>query len=496
MTKQGVNVSFADNGLGQVVPGQGPTFIVLGCASTGAANTPFTSTNPNDFPTNFGIGEGPELAAFITNLTGAAVTFSKTTTITNGSNTAVRPGSTNTSTSTVTISGNPLDAGLKQMTVLSGGTIGTGPVQVAFSIDGGASTLVTVNLGTNNTTNALVSTTGETVNFGAGALVTGDTFTWVSTAPLWNDAGVQSALDSTRGVTGVTFQNVFVAGVAGGSDATAFDGYMTTRQSRDKRFGRLLCGTRDAVWGGASTETEAAWMASIEADFANVSSLTVGACAGHYRQLSPITKAQMRRNLLWSAAARNAGVDIQIDLGEVDLGGLPNLILPAQPDSFAGGTFFYHDEAINPGLDAARFLSAWRITGLPGLYIVNPNLLAPPGSDFNWLQHGQVADAAATLLYAYYVKLLSKGVRVSAKTGFILPQDASRIEGGGNALLKSFLTDPGRVSSAVNVVSRTDNILSTATLTVTCEIVPLGYLKAINLTIAFLNPALIVQQAA
>jgi hypothetical protein len=509
MSKQGVNITIQDGGLGQSVPGQGPTFIVIGCSSAGTAYQPYTSTNPNAFPTQFGYGEAPDLAAYITAETGNPVTMVKTATVTSGSwsnSGTCYTGSTNTSTSVVTLTNtgtnSPWDSAYLVISVLAGGTIATNGIQLGISVDGGASTYATVNLGTNTTSSAILTVWGTTIVFAAGTLVTGDSFWAVATPPLWNDSGVQSALTATLSVNGVTFQNVFIAGQASASDVTAFDGYMTTRQT-NKRFNRMLTGCRDALWGGASTETEATWMTSIETAFSTTTSLTVGVCAGHYRQISPITSAQMRRNLLWSAAARNAGVGIAVDLGEVDLGGLPNLVLPPQNDSFGSGgagQFFYHDEALTPGLDAARFTSAWKIAGEAGLFIMNPNLMAPPGSDFNWLQHGQVIDAMAVIMYGYFVKQLSRGVRVNAKTGFILPQDADRFQKQCNSLFVQNgtpgLKTAGDVSAAACVVATNDNILSTATLTVTGEIVPLGYLKAINITLLFLNPAVVAVSLA
>jgi Protein of unknown function (DUF2586) len=506
--KQGVNINILDNQLGQSVPGQGPTNIVIGYGSAGPNYVPFTSTNPGAFVTQNGYGEGPELAAYIANLSGNPVCLVTVPAGSVGAVTGVKTGAGNTSTSAVTLTGTPFDSGYGVVTVQVGGTVGTGPIVLGVSIDGGATTFYTANLGTANQIGAgtnFTTVTGLTLNFGAGTLVAGDAFYWVNTPPLWTDAAVQSALNATLTVTGVIFEDVFVAGgsvaTAGGgaagmasADVTAFDGYLTTFQNTNKRFNRMLTAARDAIWGGASTETEATWMTSIEGVFAASSSLRVGVCAGAYRFISPITQAQMRRNLLWGAAARDAGVAIQVDLGRVSDGALPNLVLPTKADTFGAGTCFYHDESLNPGLDAARFLSAWQIVGLPGVFIMNPNLMAPPGSDFNWLQHGHVIDAMSVICYGYFVKALSSSVRVSAKTGFILPQDALRLQNECNGLLLNQLTNPGAVSSATVTVSQTDNILSTASLTVSGQIVPLGYLKAINVTLSFLNPAFVVVQ--
>jgi hypothetical protein len=519
MTAQGVNITIQDNQLGQAPPGQGQTELVIGCGSSSTYNyTPITSTNPNAFTTGNNYGPGPELAAFIANQTGNPVTLCQVPAAGVGTNTTVYAAVTNNAASTAaaTLSGTPNDDGYFVVTCITDGnagagtTFGTAGIVLGISRDGGATNFATVSLltATAVTTGAFTNITGLSLATLTGKIYTGDKLYWVSTGPTYSDAAVQSALQAAIKIQSQTFQDIFVPGgssAASGAgalgaqsaDVTAFDGYMSTLATTSKRFSRLLCSARDAVWGGASTETELTWIGSLETQFASSSSLRVGVCAGHYRFISQVDQSQLRRNLLWGAGARDSAVLIQVDLGEVDLGGLQNLVLPVKADPFGNGNFFYHDESMNPGLDAARMLAAWQIVGQLGVYIMNPNLMAPVGSDFNWLQHGHVIDVASAEMYTYFTKLLSKSVRVSAKTGFILPQDRNRIQAGANAVLANGLVQPGAVSAAFVVVSPSDNILSTATLTVTLSVVPLGYIKAVNLTIQFLNPAyVVVQQAA
>jgi hypothetical protein len=499
MTTQGVNITVQDNGLGQSPPGQGNTELVVGVSSSGTAYQPVTSTNPADFVAAGGYGPSVRLASFIVKQTGNPVTWVKCDTAAAGTVTTVYSTAGNTSGSAVTVSGTPNDDGYLVITVLVGGTIGTVGCQVGISTDGGATTAYTVNLGTSNTIttgSAFTSYTGLTINFGAGTLVLGDSWYAVMTAPTWAATAIQSAINAAAAIKAITFQDIMVAGVTAEADAVAFDGYMTTLANTAKRWSRLLCSARDAEWGGASAETQSVWMASLEVAWAVFESDRVSVSAGYYRFLDPFNGSQLRSSLLYGAAARDSAVAIQIDLGQVSSGALQNLVLPTAQDPFANGIQFYHDESVNPGLNAARFLAAWQLVGFPGVYIMNPNLMAAPGSDFNWLQHGHVIDAAATIAYVYWTQQLSSAVRVSKKTGFILPQDRSRLQNGCQAQLNNILVSPGAVSDATCVVSATDNILSTATLTVTISVVPLGYIKAVDVTITFLNPALVVVQQA
>ena len=500
MTAQGVNITVQDGGLGQSVPGQGQTEVVIGVSSAGTAFQPVTSSNPTIFPSTFGYGPGPDAAAFITSQTGNPVTFVKVPNASAGVVTSVYAASTNTGSGTFTISGTPYDdyyvvVGYEQAVPGSPVAFGTAGITVTVSLDGGATIYQTSAMQTNTT--LAITNTGLTLNF-SGTPDNGDSSYFVATAPTWSDAAVASAIQAAASIKSNEFEDIIVTGVSGGSDVTAFDGYMTTLANTNKRWSRLLCAARDIVWGGASTETEAQWVTSLANAFASTSSLRVGVTGGHYRSISPLyNSSQLRRPLLWFAAARDSAVAIQVDLGEVDLGSLSNLVLPTSPDKFGNGTFVYHDESQNPGLDAARLMAAWQIVGLPGVFIMNPNLMAPPGSDFNWLQHGHVIDEACSIAYGYFIQRLSSYVRVSAKTGFILPQDQAKLQAGCQNLLNVNLVNVGAVSAATCIVSGTDNILSTATITVTIKIVPLGYIKAVNVTITFVNPAVqVVQNAA
>jgi hypothetical protein len=487
---QGVNFTILDTGLGLAPVGQGNTLAVIGVSSIGTPYQPFSSPQPGPFVTNFGYGPGPELAAKIANDTGNNVIFVKAATVTSGSNspvTATRVGTP--STCVVSLTGTPLDTYYGEVTVQTGGTIGTAGIVLLVSLDATRTTYATVNLLTAST--YAIPNTGLTLNFGAGTLNAGDTFTWVSTEPKWSDATAVSAMQSLVGTNVPSAVDVIVVGDTASGDASAFDSEMNTLFLA-KRFNRLLTNARDAVWGGTSTETETAWMTSIENDFASFSSVNgrthVG--AGHYNFISPISQTQFRRPLLFGAASRDSAVAIQVDLGRVADGAIP-LVLPSLPDGY-----IYHDESVVSGLDAARFMAMWSLAGLPGLYIKNPNSMAAPGSDFKWLQYGHVVDAACVLTYGFFVKQLSNSVRVDSKTGFILSQDKNKLEQACNAVLANGLTNAGAVSSVTATINGATNILSTQELLVTVAIVPLAYLKTINVTITFLNPALVQVQSS
>ncbi len=491
----GVVLHVQDGGLGQSPPAGGNTLVVIGCHSGGtqADYKPYGTTSGAAIVANSGYGSAPELGASIAQV-GNEVIFVGVPAATPGSNTAVNATVPGGGTSAVTLTGTPNDTYYGKVTVVVGGTIGTSGIQLSLSVDAGRTTQQTVNLGTAST--AVFTNTGLTLNFGAGTLKAGDSYSWVSTEPLWSDAAVASAIASLVSIPDV-FKDIYVtggsdastgpgtAGVTNG-DVTALQTAMDTLFTK-RRYGRLIACGRDALYGGNSTETEATWIAALQTQFVNADAPRVAVSGGNYNMTSAITQSQMRRPLAFFAAVRDSSVAIQVDLGRVSDGALSPMVVPVSPDGF-----IYHDESVNPGLDAARLISAWSITSLPGLYILNPNLLAAPGSDFNWLQHGAVIDAACLIAYVFFVKQLSSAVRVSKSTGKILEQDAKNLELRCNAQLDNGLVNANAVTDAVCVVSRADNLLTTPLLHVTISITPLAYLKAIDVVIQFVNPAIVV----
>lgn len=490
-----VNLTIRDFGLGASVPGAGGTMAIIGVCSTGTDYAHISSTQPADFVTSNGYGPGPELAAFIANQTGNDMILIKTPSATPGANTGVTTARVASSTCVVTVTGTPNDSGYWRVDVVTGGTVGTAGMILTVSKDNGRTVFATINLGTAVT--YVIPNSGLTLNFAAGTLDAADRFSWVSTEPLWSSAGVVSAIQSLYGET-TPFLDILIvggstaSGSTGGPGATAgdiatIDTAMTALFNK-KQFHRATVNLRDADYGGSSTESEAQWMTSLEAAVVSTEALRTGATAGHYNCISAISQAQMRRPLLFQAGARDSAVAIQVDLARVANGSLAST--PNSPPLVADG-FIYHDEAANPGLDAARLLTARRFPGTPGWYITNPNTLAAPGSDFSLLQMGHVMDAATNVAWSYFLQKLSDSVRVDSTSGKILEVDAQALELGCNAQLKAVLVDPGAVSSATTVVDRTTNILSTKTLNVTVLVVPLGYLKAINVILSFSNPALL-----
>lgn len=478
MAVKSVNFSILNNGLGAVTPGGGQVMVVVGVSSSGTANQLVESSNPADFVTAFGYGPAVEAAGFIANTSGNPVVLVKAATVAAGTNSAVTH--TGTGSSVITVSGTPYDTYYAVVSVVAGGTVGTNGIQLTVSLDAGRTVWATVNLGTAAT--YVVPNTGLTLNLGSGTMVAGDVYTFVSTEPKWDTASLTSAFGALL-ASSTAFKNLQVVGDVSAAEAATVDAETAVLFNK-KRFARALCNARDAVWGGTSTETSAAWQASIIADFAGFQSDRVSVSAGDYNVISPYTQTQYRRPASWVAVARDAQTVIGQDISEVAIGAVKALAAPTVSDGF-----IYYDAQANPALDSARFLTLQQLFGLPGWYITNSNMMAAPGTDFTILPYCEVVDESCYVAYQFFVQKLGGSVRVNSTTGTILAADANDLDARCTAALQNALG--AGVSSVYCKVNRTNNILSSKTLLATIGIVPLGYIQTVNVTITLVNPALV-----
>ncbi len=98
-----------------------------------------------------------------------------------------------TGTSKVSIAvatGGSMEETQGSITVKNGGTIGTDQITLSLSLDGGTSTQ-NVNLSTG--TSYTIPNVGLVLTFGAGTLIAGDVFSWVSSAPMFGSTALTLA---------------------------------------------------------------------------------------------------------------------------------------------------------------------------------------------------------------------------------------------------------------------------------------------------------------
>lgn len=475
-----VIITELDGTLGVLPPSGGRLHAIVGASSAGATNSPATFARVRDLQAAFGAGPLVEAAAHYIETYGRPVIVVRTGQSVAGANGTVAQ--TGTGTSDATATGTAADDVDVYVRVTTGGTIGTAGIVVQYSLDGGRTLSPETALGV--ATSLSVGSGTLAAAFAAGTLVAGDTVAFRSTAPQWNTAELTSALTALR-VSAASWE---VCQVVGAIDGNAFD-------ALDLAFASMHAAAKYTMWIGncrvpGAGESEATYLSAMSTIFGSRSSVLGVLCAGAELLTSSVSGRKYRRPVSVAVAARIAASSEEIDVAHVLTGALRGVSI--RDDA---GNPLEHDESANPGLDDARFATLRTWEARQGVYVTNPRVFSATGSDFEFAQHRRVLNLAHGVVYAALTERLSSPIRVDRRTGFILEEEAREIEQGVNARLRAVLLAKPKASDSVFVVSRSDNLLSTKTLTGSCRVTPLAYPKAIEIEVGFMNPALAVQQA-
>jgi hypothetical protein len=428
-------------------------------------------------------------------VTGASVAISATGTIVPGDFvtfpiTAPIPASageltvdrTGTSVPTVDNATEPDDDYEVYVEFVKGGTRGTSGITYKWSLDDGRTLSAETALGT-DTSITIPDSGGVKVNLGAGTIVAGDNLAFPTVAPQWNNTELGAAIDAL-GNSSVNWDGLQVVGPI---DPDAFD-------LVDSKISGLAAKGKRHWWIGntrlpVGAESEATYLSSLSAAFASKATVYGDLCAGACELISAASGRKYRRPISFPVGRLEQSLSEQVNSANVNVGLLSGVSIYDE-----NGNPKHHDEAINPGLDDARFTVLRTHSNRQGVYVNLPRLFSAAGSDFELLTYRRVMNLAEDALDAYFLQRLNSDILVDANTGFILESEALEIEAGATAALAAVLnTTPRKASGWTVVLSRHDNILSTKELTGEARIVPLAYPNKIGITIGLLNPALQVQ---
>lgn len=481
MTQPKVTITELDGALGILPPSAGRLPAVVGVSSTGVANTPATFARVQDLQTNFGDGPLVEAAAAFIELYGLAVCVVKTEDAGVAATvSAVTSVATGTSAVTVTASPAPVDDYELVLLIVTGGTIGVAGITYRVSYDGGRTYGAETALGV--ATTAALGTSGVSFDFAAGTVVADDTHSVVSTPPQWDSTELTTALTALKN-TLVEWENAFIVGPI---DATTFDAIEVAFAGMFAagKYHGYVAHVRMPTPG----ESEAAYLTAQTALSAAKSTIFGTVDAGACKLTSSVTGRKYRRPIAFATAPRTASESEEVNIADLTLGALPGVSIRD-----ANGNPDEHDESFFPGLDDLRYEVLRTFDGYPGVYVNRPRLFSPETSDFQLMPHRRVLNITHDALRAYFLLRLNKPVLVDRTTGFILESEALEIESGARAVMRAALLAKPKASGIQFTLSRTDNLLSTKTMTGQARVIPLAYPEFINLDVGFLNPALQVE---
>ncbi len=215
-----------------------------------------------------------------------------------------------------------------------------------------------------------VAITGEpSFVFAAGTTITRNRGSWVAEG---------FAVGDTIAITGTTSNNV--SAVITTISATVITCSATT-------FVAETIGSASATITVAETET--AWMADVESDFAAIaSSERANPGAGRLTKLSPITGYTMRRPVQWADSIRSYQVDLSVPTWRKSDGSLDGWGIEGE-----------HDERVNEGLIDGRFTCArtWS-NGPAGAFIAESLTRATDGSVLGMTHNMYVSSLVQTVV--------------------------------------------------------------------------------------------------
>ena len=452
----------------------GAVVTIAGVVGNTAANGTFkiTKTGASSFTLDDSIGNGAWVSGG--------------TTTTEGAN------QVGTGTCIITPSGIPNDEYYIKLLVITGGTRGTAGITFRLSLDAGRNYGPVIALGT--ATTYLISETGVTLNFSAGTLVAGDYVTIGCVAPATDAAGIVACLTALQAspyaISG--WGSMHITGYFTGADASTINTALDSL-AEDYVFTRSIITARDAsppaIYGGTG-EDETTWITALQTSYSATSAKRICATGGHYNMPSAYPNSvggspRYRRPLSYALAAREVTIPPQRHAGRVRDGSLANVVVDPTLDPTDG--FIYHDERLQAGLNSARFASARTRIGLPGYYIVQPNLMSPVGSVFTILPLGLVMDVACKIVHQVGQQEINSDIRLN-KNGTIYENEALAIENTLHGNIKSSMIDTSMISSATVTINRTNNILATSIVKITVTIVSRGYILEEQVEIGYQNP--------
>ncbi len=484
MTLPAVNITELDGALGILPASAGRLLAFVGPAISGPLNTPATFARVSDLVSTFGGGPAVEAAAHYIDVRGKPVVFVRTGNTVAGTADAIALVATGTSVITVHTGATPNDDYEISFLVVKGGTIGSAGITYQLSYDGGRTYGPETQLGTANTL-TIPGAGGVELDFAAGTLVAGDHASVRTHAPNWNTTELGAALDALT-ATAIAWEQAVIVGPI---DASAFDVI-------DPKFTAMFTAGKYRSWLGSArmpnaAESEATYLASLTTALGGKTSTHGALCAGAAKVVSGVNSRIYRRPVLFPVAAASGAVSEEINIASPNLGSLPGVSIRD-----VNGNVDEHDEAVNPGLDDARFITL-RTWDDQGVYVTQPRLFSPSNSDFQMIPDRRVMNLALGALRTYFIRRLNSPIQVDAATGTILPTEASEIELGARAAMRAVLMATPKASAVNFVLSRVDNLLSTKTLTGNATVTPLAYPNEINLGVGFVNPALqLLKQAA
>ncbi|MFC6592412.1 DUF2586 family protein [Deinococcus lacus] len=265
---------------------------------------------------------------------------------------------------------------------------------------------------------------------------------------------------------------VHLLGTATPALVAAVDAILTERETRNY-YTHALLEARPRAQGESMSD----YLASVQTEFAGSTSLRCSVALDGGLMYNPLTRRMENHSSAWKLSAERPTRPIGEAPYRVRNGPLRGM-----------GDLTFDANLVG---SSGRFAALRTFDARTGIYVAHWPTLAPQGSDFGEVQRREVIDRAATAGYNAAMDYLGEDVPVDTVTGHLLETAALAMEAYIEGRVRAAL---GANASGVRVqLNREENILSTEHLEFVVSVIPLGYIKYLDVRVNFANPVLMPQ---
>lgn len=476
-----VKLNKVDGRTGGVRPSVFGILAIIACAEKGPQNVAAAYARPDLVQTDFGAGMLADAADYHMNQTDLQAVCIRAT----GSTAATYGTVTNAGAGTSVLTAGataPYDDYDVLITFVTGGTVGVAGITYTYSLDNGTTKSATIALGVANS--IVIPGTNVTIALAAGTILAGQTCSVRTTGPRMTNADLVLALEALR-VYGGAWEGVLVMADLDPTMVATLDAWILARENE----GKFRIGFGNARMRNAG-ETPAAYQTAMTTAWAAAATIRVcvGADGGdkvcNLAGIASLRGIRQRRYTALGVAVRSMAIDMSVEPAYVDLGPIPGFTIVDAKNNPK-----FHNEALNPGLDDLRLTTFRTHDGYGSLpYVNNSLILSPPGSDYVYVPHVRVMNAACEVAFRKLTAQLSKGVRRDPTSVYILESEAQFFEELVQEELESQFATTGRVSGIAFVISRTDDLtVLPAKITAELRIASLSYVKTFEVNAGFVK---------
>lgn len=366
------------------------------------------------------------------------------------------------------------------LTVVTGGTIGTHPIVLGLSLDGGLTTK-RIRLGT--ASSYVIPYQGITVSFAAGTLIAGETIhTWHGSQPKGDSAGLALARANLAAQQKLARTWLLIGDLEAAAEGAAVVANINAYETANERFQLARCAVRDIV---AGVETKAEFVADVESEFAGIADeYRIDLGLGRARKLSPFSGWMFRRPVSWAASVREYQHDLHVATWKKDEGPLSGWTLLD-----ADGNLAEYDDRVDGGAASAALFTSFRswANGPNGAFISLSLTRAPDLSILSYTHNVHVVNLAQTTVHAATELTIGSSLVLNddgTATSDSLATIQSRVN---SALERALLSNRGegvRASKAVWTPSADDDLSGAeAVLTGVLDLVLNGTIHSVATTI-------------